>query len=226
MKIKAVLIDIDNTILDFNRSAIIASEKVASRHSVSLPENYPDIFHRINDELWGQLECGNIEKSDIYEMRFMKIFEEAGISADCHAFEEDFRKEMRLTAEKVPGAEEILSYLSSKYPVYTASNASRFQQAIRLEKAGLSQYLSGMFASEDIGFQKPAKEFFCYCCEQLYPVKPSEIIMIGDNISADIIGAKNFGLKSIWFNYKGEAFDSYSFTDFYVDKLRDIRNIL
>lgn len=226
MNIKAVLIDIDNTILDFNRSALIASEKVASRYDVTLSESYPEIFHRVNDELWGQLECGNIEKSDIYAMRFMKIFEESGISADCHAFEEDFRKEMRLTAEKVPGAEETLAYLAEKYPLYTASNASRFQQEIRLEKAGLSRYFSGMFASEDIGFQKPAKEFFYACCEMLYPVLPSEIIMIGDNVTADIIGAKNFGLKSIWFNYKGEAFDSYSFTDFYVDKLRDIMNIL
>lgn len=226
MNIKAVLIDIDNTLLDFSKSSHIASKNTAEVFGISLPENYTEVFHKVNDELWTEFEYGNIEKTDIYKMRFRKIFDTLGIPADSDSFEENFRKEMRETAETVDGAFEIMKYLSSKYPVYSASNASRHQQEIRLKKANLDCFLSGMFNSEEIGFQKPAKEFFYACTSELYPLRPEEIVMIGDNITADIIGAKNFGLKAIWFNYKNESFDSYSFTDYYVNKLTDIKNIL
>ncbi len=226
MEIKAILIDIDNTLLDFDKSANKASYNTAEKYGITLPDNYNEIFHRVNDELWTSLQCGDIEKPDIYKMRFRKIFDILGIDADSDSFEEDFRKEMREIAELVEGAEEILKYLSAKYPVYTASNASRFQQEVRLKKSGLWQYLSGMFTSEEIGFQKPAKEFFTFCHKQLSPLSESEIIMIGDSISADITGAKNYGINTIWFNFKGETIDNYGFTDYYVNSLYEIKDIL
>ena len=226
MNIRAVLIDIDNTILDFNKSAIAAINQCAKKHGINLPDNYARIFFEVNDKLWGLLEQSVIVKQDIYDRRWNMIFSELQIDADGHAFEEDFRKEMRTTAITVDGADEILSYLSEKYPVYTASNASRLQQEARLEKTGLSKYLSGMFTSEEIGFQKPAKEFFHACYEALYPIKPEEIIMIGDSVNADIIGAKNFGFRSLWFNFRNEEYTDYNFTDFKVDHLREIKDIL
>ena len=226
MNIRAVLIDIDNTILDFNKCAIASIEQCAKKYGISLPDNYSQVFFEVNDELWGLLEQGVIVKQDIYDRRWNMIFSKLRIEADGHAFEEDFRKEMRTTAITVDGAEEILSYLSEKYPTYTASNASRFQQEARLEKTGLSKYLSGMFASEDIGFQKPAKEFFYACYEALYPIKPEDIIMIGDSVNADIIGAKNFGFRSIWFNFSNEEYSDYNFTDFKVNSLIEIKDIL
>lgn len=226
MEIKAVLIDIDNTLLDFNKSALVAMNNAAEAHSIIFPDGYFDVFLKVNDELWTELQSGSITKADIYKRRWRKIFDELGISADSDEFEEDFRKEMRTTAKTVEGAEDLLRYLSEKYPVYAASNASKNQQEIRLEKAGFAKYLSGIFVSDDIGFQKPAKEFFYACCQKLYPVMPSEIVMIGDSVDADIIGAKNFGLKSIWFNFYGKSYTDYSFTDEYVNSLPDIKNIL
>lgn len=226
MNIKAVLIDIDNTLLDFDKSALEAMLIVANKYSVIFPDGFFEVFQKINNKLWSELEEAAITKSDIYKRRWKEIFDELGITADHDAFEEDFRKELRNIAVPVDGAEELLRYLSGKYPVYSASNASKPQQEIRLEKAGLLKYFSGMFISEDIGFQKPSKEFFYACCSELYPLKAEEIVMIGDSVDADIIGAKNFGLKSIWFNYYNKEYDSYNFTDKYVSKLEDIKNII
>ncbi len=226
MNIKAVLIDIDNTLLDFNKSSFVAIRNTAAAHAVNLPVRTFDVFLRVNDELWTELENGQITKADIYKYRWQRIFEELQIEADSFSFEEDFRKEMRKTAIVVEGANDLLVYLSEKYPVYTASNASKLQQKSRLEAAGLSQYLSGMFTSEDIGFQKPAKEFFYSCCKELYPILPEEIVMIGDSADADIIGAKRFGLKSIWFDYYGKAPENLCFTDFRITKLSEIKDII
>ncbi len=226
MDIKAVLLDIDNTLLDFNKSAVVASQNTVKKHSVTLPDGYSDVFFKVNDYLWGELERGSIIKQDIYDRRWNMIFSELGIAYDGKAFEEDFRKEMRVTAIPVDGATEILQYLSEKYPVYLASNASRLQQETRLKSSGLYDYVSGLFTSEEIGFQKPNKEFFYGCMSEIYPVLPHETVMIGDNVDADIIGAKNFGLKTIWFNYHKKEYDNYNFTDFCVKSLEEIKNIL
>ena len=226
MTIKAVLIDIDNTILDFDRCADEASKICAKKHNITLPADYYEIFSLINDKLWGLLEQGEIEKNYIYENRWTEIFNILQIEADGKAFDDDFRSIIRDIAVPVDGAENLLQYLSARYPVYCASNASRERQEHRLKLNGFDKYISGLFISEDIGFQKPAKEFFYACYEALYPVAPDEIIMIGDSVNADITGAKNFGFKSIWFNIKNKKYNNYDFTDYTVNHLEEIKNIL
>ena len=226
MTVKAVLIDIDNTILDFDRCSEEAIKQTAEQFGITLPENYFKVFSECNDKLWRLLEEGIITKQDIYDRRWVEIFQKLGVDADGIAFEEMFRKKIRSITIPVDGAEELLQYLSGKYPVYCASNASREQQEIRLRSKNFHQYISGFFMSEDIGFQKPAKEFFFACTNALYPIRPSEIVMIGDSVNADIIGAKGFGLKTIWFNFRNEKYSDYNFTDYTVSKLCEIKSII
>lgn len=226
MNIKAILIDIDNTLLDFTQSAKQAAEKTAKKLNVILPENYFPVFNEVNDRLWELLEIAEITKQDIYNRRWPEIFEILGINADGKVFEEEFRNEIRDIAIPVSGAEDLLKYLSSKYPVYAASNASKERQLYRLKTAGFDKYLKDVFSSEEAGFEKPAKEFFYFCMEGMEDISPSEIMVIGDSVNADIIGAKNFGMKAIWFNFYNETYDSLAFTDYTVTELKDIINIL
>lgn len=226
MTVKAVLIDIDNTILDFDQCSEEAIKQSAEHFGITLPENYFEVFSECNDKLWHLLEEGIITKQDIYDRRWVEIFKRLGVDADGIAFDSMFREKIREIAIPVKGAEELLKYLSGKYPVYCASNASRERQEHRLSSCAFNKYISGIFTSEDIGFQKPAKEFFFACASALFPVKPSEILMIGDSVNADIIGAKNFGLKTIWFNFRNETYDSYNFTDYTVNNLEEIKNIV
>ena len=226
MTVKAVLIDIDNTILDFDKCSEESIKQCAEHFGITLPENYFAVFSECNDKLWHLLEEGIITKQDIYDRRWVEIFKRLGIDADGVSFDNLFREKIREIAIPVEGADELLRYLSEKYPVYCASNASRERQEHRLSVCGLGKYLSGIFTSEDIGFQKPAKEFFFACHSALYPVKASEIVMIGDSVNADIIGAKNFGMKAIWFNYRNEAYSDYNFTDYTVNSIKEIMNIL
>ena len=68
-----------------------------------------------------------------------------------------------------------------------------------------------------------SKEFFDACFDVLGCEK-SEAVMIGDSISADIKGAKNYGLTSIWM--KGTKEGDCPFTDYTVTKLEEIKGIL
>ena len=76
--------------------------------------------------------------------------------------------------------------------------------------------------SEQTTFKKPDYKIFEHALNQANALK-TESIMIGDNIDADILGAKNAGLDSIFVNHlNNEKFTEANFTAF---KLKDLEAI-
>ena len=79
--------------------------------------------------------------------------------------------------------------------------------------------------SERAKCSKPCKEFFDYCFNSLDGFTPKDAIMIGDSVSADMIGAKAYGMKTCWFDYYKTG-EKPEFAYFIVTNLVDIKNIL
>jgi HAD superfamily hydrolase (TIGR01662 family) len=107
----------------------------------------------------------------------------------------------------VPGAENALVDLSGRYDLFLATNAglSGTTEVIRaLQRVGAEKYFKQVFTAIEIGYEKPDIRFFSAIIEKLGAV-PSELVMIGDNYEKDIRGAKNAGLKTVFFNPKGRT---------------------
>ncbi len=223
--IKVVLIDIDDTILDFDKCSAYAMKMAGIEFGVPFTERLYQTFLKINPTLWQNIEKGLLTRDELHRTRWQRIFDELGIIADGPEFEKRFRYYIAESYEKTEGAEDILKYLSSKYEVYAASNAPYAQQLKRMELAGFSKYLSGYFVSEEIGHEKPTKEFFDACFKTLGNPDKNEVIMIGDSISADIKGAENYGIKSIWVNLKNKECNP-QLADYTVTRLEEIKGIL
>lgn len=68
-----------------------------------------------------------------------------------------------------------------------------------LETVGLLQYFDRdhIAISGDLGIRKPNPEIFAYALRALQ-VSPQETAMIGDSLSADILGAQPLGMFTIW----------------------------
>ena len=227
MMIKAILIDIDDTLLDFEKNAYCALERAFSYQNVPFKPEYFDVFIKINTSLWEMIERKEITKEQLKEIRFLKVFESLNVTvADYRKVEEDFRSELFNFAIPVDGAVNLLKYLASKYKIYAASNAMHNQQLARLKKAGMDGFVSDVFISENIGHYKPTKGFFDVCFEYMGGVDRSETAIIGDSLSADIKGGKEYGLTTIWFNSKNKIKDADSGVDYEVNSLEEIKNIL
>lgn len=224
--IKAVFIDIDNTLLDFNACAKTAIKILFGEYNQEFTEEVFEVFLRINGQLWLEIEKGTLTKEELHKIRWKLIFDELGISICGEEFEKGFIKTIITCAEPVDGARDVLKYLSSKYPVFAVSNSGHNQQVARLEKADMAQFVQKVFLSETIGFSKPKKEFFDGCFCELSNLSPDEVIIIGDSLSADISGGVAYGLKTCWFNFLGESLPDGIEPDFVVDKLCDIKDIL
>ncbi|UKI20798.1 MAG: YjjG family noncanonical pyrimidine nucleotidase [Christensenella sp.] len=220
-----VFIDIDDTLLDFTKCANDAIKSACNKFGVPYTTTLVDTFHPINLDLWHRLEKKEVTKEKLFDTRFQIVFDKLGIKADGIAFETAFRENFHESAILVDGARDLLEYLRSKYKVYVASNASMHQQTNRMKKAELDGYIDGYFVSEEIGFPKPQKEFFDACFKALPDVKPQDVVMIGDSLSADIKGACEYGLKTIWYNHRNEPTSDVK-CDYIVPRLSEVKNIL
>ena len=72
-------------------------------------------------------------------------------------------------------------------------------QFTKLKNSELDKYFTKIFTSEDAGAQKPNSKIFENAIKSANARK-KESIMIGDDLEADILGAKKYGLDQIYFN--------------------------
>ena len=224
-KVRAVMLDIDNTLLDFHKSAEFAMAEAFKCYGLEFLPEYVKTFHKINDGLWQEIEKGTLTREELWEVRFNKILDALGLKGDGPKIEKEFRRVLFDCAILVDGAIELLIYLSKKYKIYAATNAIYNQQINRLTKAGIIKYFDGIFVSEKIGHQKPTKAFFDYCFNQMDEINPEETVMIGDSLTADIEGGLSYGMHTIWFN-KAEKSSCKVHPHFIVKTLNEIKSIL
>lgn len=223
---RIVLLDLDNTIIDFNecarRSIMGIFEDLGFRYDDSVFET----FITENVKIWKRLELGEIDKAYLRANRWNIILQKLGIDYDGTIIEERFENGVALGAYPVDGAYELLDYLYDKYDLYVVSNGLKFVQESRVKIGKYDKYFKALFLSEDVGIQKPDIRFFDYCYEKLgFPPK-NELILIGDSLSADIKGGNNFGIDTIWFNKNGEENLTDIKPTYIVNTLKEIESIL
>ena len=88
--IKAVLIDIDNTILDWEACSHEAMIKAGIATNIKIDENFLNTYDRENPKLWEQLENNEITFAELKEKRFKIIFELTNTEGNIEEFEKQF----------------------------------------------------------------------------------------------------------------------------------------
>ncbi len=199
--IKTIFLDIDNTLLDFQAGAELAMKLALEEHRLPHSDGLFSTFLRVNDALWLEIEQGTLTKEQLHRLRWNKIFAEQGIAFDGILFEQSFLKYLAQTAIPIEGAASLLQYLSGRYMICAVTNGAPLQQKKRLETVGMLSFFDRLFASEEIGFAKPSSCFFDACFSALPDALPSETMIIGDSITADMLGGMRYGLQTCWFNY-------------------------
>ena len=225
--VKAVFLDVDNTLLDFDRCGVVAMRQ--GFEELGLPFEdwmYFDTFNHINDPLWEQIERGELTREELFAKRWNLVFDALGITGDGPAFEKRFHDILLSAAVPVDGAVELATYLHEKYTVCVASNAFYHQQVKRLKLAGIAPYIDHYFISEQLGADKPSKAFFDAALASLPGVRADECVMIGDSLTADIAGGVNAGIPTVWFNRLNVPVPNGCKADHIVTSLAAIRQIL
>ena len=195
-----LFLDLDDTILDFHKAERIALAKTLESFGVAPEDEVLARYHVINLQHWERLETGEITRDQVQEGRFRVLFQELGRTVDPVQVTRTYERNLGIGHYFLPGAEEAVQSLHKKYRLFLASNGTASVQHSRLTSAGLYPYFAEVFISQELGYNKPAKEFFDACFSKIPDFDPQKAIMVGDSLTSDILGGKNAGLRTCWVN--------------------------
>lgn len=199
MRYDIVLMDIDNTLLDFDAGTAESLRSLLASFGLELTEQRLARFFEINNALWTAYEHGEIEKSYIFPTRFQQYLGEMGVQTDYLAANGMYAKGLSESAVLMPHAMELLKQLKGKVKIYAVTNAVTSTQNPRMEKSGLAPYFDGVFISEQMGCKKPEKEFFDQVFAAIGVTDRSRTIILGDSLTSDMQGGRNAGIATCYF---------------------------
>ncbi len=227
MNYPILLFDLDQTLLDTDENAERALKKLTLPKDFSFTKEKLSYWHLFNAELWQKLEVGELSHETLLNTRFTHYFSQFGISVDGKKMREEYEPLFASEHQLIPGATKIVTELSKRgHRLYAISNGTKEKQYQQLEKSHLKSYFSDIFLSEDIGFQKPSKKFFQAVEKKIADYDPDLTMVIGDSLSADIQGAGNADLPSIWFNRKNVEWVPPFMPTYTVQHLEDILELV
>lgn len=214
MKYKAIFIDIDDTLLDYIpccREAFHEGirELGISGLGVSEDELF-QLFFSISGRLFSEAKHGKHTIAEVMELYPAEFIAKSGLGDErvsglgveelTDTFKHAFRAAWGRTHTLVPGAKEILEDLRAKgYRLFAASNSFGHLQRSRLDYAGILPFFEDTYISMDIGYDKPDVRFYEEALRRC-GLQAHEVVMIGDSMTTDVIGAKAAGLDAIYFN--------------------------
>lgn len=200
--IKALFLDIDDTILDYDKCAVITLQDACKTLGVPYSQEVQTEYRRIDDEVWARQKLGELTIPQVLEIRNAHMMNYFGLQ-DGISFQDAFMEAFANSAEPTDGVEAALQLAKDRgLPIYSASNGFIEVQINRLTKAGLLHYFDKLFVSNNVGYEKPDPRFFAHCLEAT-GFAPREVLMIGDSITADIKGAMQAGWNVCFYNKHG-----------------------
>ena len=226
--IKTVFIDLDDTIFDFRACESVAISKTLFCFGVDPDDEIIERYSAYNRLQWEALERGEITRDEVLTRRFELLFDFLGMKIDPRQVQSLYERNLSMEHIFMAGAEELLLALrdSGKYRLYAATNGIANVQWRRIRESGIERYFDAFFISEEIGANKPAKEFFDGCFEKIPGFELSEAIIIGDSLTSDILGGKNAGIRTCLFNPRKKKIMGDIAPDYEIESLSEIIPLL
>jgi putative hydrolase of the HAD superfamily len=207
-KYKHIFFDLDNTLWDFERNSTETLTELYHKYDlqklgIKSAHEFIAKYNIRNTMMWEQYRLGKIDKETLRSKRFAFTFWDMGIEAELipNQLAEEYISTSPRKNHLFPEASETLEYLHSKYILHIITNGFMEVQYIKLESAGIKQFFKNIIISEHTGFRKPDVNIFKYAmnsCE----ANAEECLMVGDGLEVDIVGARNAGWNTVYFNPK------------------------
>ena len=221
-----LFLDLDDTILDFQKAEHIALGKTLAAFGLDPTEQVCARYSQINKAHWERLERNELTREQVLTGRFHVLFHEMGIAVDPAAVAKCYEDNLSIGHYFLPGAEEALAALSQKYKLYLASNGTAKVQAGRLASANISHYFEKIFISQEIGANKPAAAYFDACFAQIPGFDRSRAMIVGDSLTSDILGGQNAGIATCWVNPDHKPMREGIRVDYEIEALSQLEKLL
>ena len=157
-----VLLDVDNTLLDFDAAERQALTDMLTEYELPHDARACEIYHAVNRELWDALAKGQLTKPKLFQQRFGRFMKAMDLPDNGKAVQMNDRYEELLSthADLLPGALTALEELSEVATLAIVSNGAVMVQEARIRDSGIERYMDGVYISEKVGAAKPSAKLF------------------------------------------------------------------
>lgn len=222
---KYILLDADNTLFDFDKAEALSLKATLEHLGLEYSEAINSVYSAINLKLWKSYEKNLIAKETIKTRRFTELFGSMGADADAGAASEIYRSNLETQSILLPHAEEVCEELYRHFVLAIVTNGVAATQRSRFKNSRISKYIKHLIISEDLGTAKPNIEFFDAAFKIIGCAAKEDILVVGDSLSSDILGANNAGVDCCWYNPGGSKNEGLDIT-FEISDLRELPKIL
>ena len=226
INIEHVFFYLDHTLWDFEANSAKTFEFIFNQSKIDVSLN-DFLYHYIpiNHKYWKLYREEKISKPKLRYGRLKEVFDdlEYTISDDMiHHLSEIYIDNLSNYNKLFEGSMEILNYLVSKYQLHIITNGFEEVQLKKMRKSEILHFFDKVITSESVGVKKPNPIIFNHALE-VTSATSFNSIMIGDNLEADILGAQQIGMQTIFFNVQNEPFNE---TTLSVNNLLEIKQYL
>ena len=221
-----VLLDLDNTILDFNKAEHRALRRALTVQGLSFDDEIAALYHQINMRHWEMLEDGILTRAEVLVQRYEALFRELGVQADAERTQGLYETYLAEGHWFMPGAEEMLRSLAGNCRLFICSNGVKRVQDGRIGSAGIARFFEKIFISENMGANKPERRFFELCFREIPGFERARAIILGDSLSSDIRGGINAGILTCWYNPSGKENTGPIKADYEIRDLGEFEGLL
>lgn len=225
MKYDHVLLDADNTLLDFDAAQEGAFKDLLACFGAEYSDQAYAHYSEINHGYWRRLEQGTITKDLLQTERFEVFFSTLGIKVNGNEANAFYQKALSKQAKLIPNAIKVCCELSKRACLSIVTNGVGSTAYSRIGLSGLKEYMSHIIVSEVIGCAKPDAAFFKAVFDIIGCSSTDKIIIVGDSLSSDIQGGINAGIETCWFNPKGVKSHVLK-PDYVISDLRQLLDII
>lgn len=222
IRYKTILFDADDTLLDFKQSEDAALRDALSGIGVRPDEKMVATYSAINDALWKKLERGETTKDALRTDRFREFCRVSGIDTDVAALAHSYTEFLSTKSFLMNGALETCRKLAPHCALYVVTNGIGSVQRGRFNPSPLAPLFQDAFISEEIGFEKPRREYFEAVAAKIPHFEKESTLIVGDSLTSDISGGIAFGIDTCWFNPGGKPLPDGIHPTYTIARLEDV----
>lgn len=220
-----MLLDADNTLLDFDRAERAALLQTLGRQVPS--RQVPTLlgaFHTINAALWRQFESGLIDQAHLRAERFRLLAEKLRLDGDPRQLAFRYIESLKRKRFLRPHAMAVLRALRGRVAMVVVSNGIASVQRARLARIG--GFFDELLISEEIGIAKPDPRFFDLAVSRL-GLPRDRVLCVGDSPTSDIRGGHAAGLQTCWYAYPSREYPpGEPEPDYRIEDLRQLLTLV
>jgi putative hydrolase of the HAD superfamily len=226
MKIEHIFFDLDHTLWDFEMNSAKAFHYIFNVNKIDVDlDNFLSLYTPINKKYWKLYREEKVSKPVLRYNRLKETFD----GLDYKISDNKINHLAKIYIDNLPnynnlfdGAVEILEYLLLKYKLHIITNGFEEVQVKKLKKSEILHFFDRVITSESVGVKKPNPIIFKHALSQA-STTAEKSIMIGDNYEADILGAQQIGMRTIYFNGSNDSTNNNTIR---ITKLLEIKNHL